>query len=52
MCCKEKLKDSITVGFLDKDIEKNLETYKEKFDIVLKNNGSFNKALDIVKVEN
>lgn len=52
MCCKEKLKDSITVGFLDKDIEKKLETYKENFDIVLTDNGSFNKVLNIVKVEN
>lgn len=52
MCCKEKLKDSVTVGFLDKDIEKNLETYKENSDIVLTENASFNNVLDIVKIEN
>lgn len=48
MCPKEKLQDTITVGFLDRDVEKNLEIYKENFDIVLIDNESFNKVLDII----
>lgn len=54
MCPKEKLQDTITVtvGFLDRDVEKNLETYKENFDIVLTDNESFNKVLDIITIKN
>jgi|TARA_Y100000034_G_scaffold70521_1_gene85079 5'-nucleotidase len=32
----------ITIGFLNEDIEKNLEEYKKNFDIVITNDGDFN----------
>ncbi len=35
MISEDKLNKTITVGFLDKKIEENLELYKSKFDIVL-----------------
>ena len=41
MVKKEKLKETITVGFLDKKIEQNLELYKSTFDVVLTNNASY-----------
>lgn len=40
--------NSLTVGFLDKKIEQNLELYKATFDIVLSDNASFKEAEEII----
>jgi len=52
MVSQDKLKDTITIGFLDEDkgIEKNLEKYKSNFDIVLTNNSSFEDVIKILKI--
>ncbi len=47
MVMKDKLKKTITVGFLDQKIEENLELYKSTFDIVLTDNASFKEIEDI-----
>ena len=52
MVPKGNMQNTITVGFLDKDIEKNFNKYKDHFDIVLTNNASFNDVLDIINIEN
>lgn len=51
MVSKDKLNSTITVGFLDKKIEENLELYKSTFDIVLTDNSSFKEIEDIIKLE-
>ena len=51
MISKDKLNSTITVGFLDKKIEENLELYKSTFDIVLTDNSSFKEIEDIIKLE-
>lgn len=48
MVTKEKLKDTVTIGFLEKNIEANLEKYKKTFDIVLTNQASFKQVLEII----
>lgn len=52
MVSQDKLKDTITIGFLDEDkgIEKNLEKYNSNFDIVLTNNSSFKDVIKILKI--
>lgn len=49
MVSKEKLNHTITIGFLEKDIEANLEKYNKTFDIVLTNHASFNDVLEIIE---
>ena len=52
MISEEKIKNAITVGFLDENIEENLKYFNKKFDIVLTSNGTFydvNKILNIYK---
>lgn len=44
MVSKDKLNKTITVGFLDKKVEQNLELYKSTFDIVLTYNASFKEV--------
>ncbi len=51
MVSKDKLNSTITVGFLDKKIEENLELYKSTFDIVLTDNANFKEIEDIIKLE-
>lgn len=51
MASKDKLNTTITVGFLDKKIEENLELYKSTFDIVLTDNANFKEIEDIIKLE-
>ena len=51
MVSKDKLNTTITVGFLDKKIGKNLELYKSTFDIVLTDNANFKEIEDIIKLE-
>ena len=48
MVVQDKLDDTITVGFLDKKIEENLEEYKKQFDVVLTNNSSFSELNQIL----
>ena len=48
MVTKEKLEQTITVGFLDKKIEQELELYKSTFDIVLTDNASFKEVEDFL----
>ena len=49
MANKEKLSNTITFGFLDANIEQNLEVYKNNFDVVLTDDNNFN---DIIKILN
>ena len=51
MVTKTRLNNTITVGFLDKKIEENLELYKSTFDIVLTENASFIE-IDNIIIEN
>ncbi len=39
---------TLTIGFLDHNIENNLETYNNNFDIVLADNENFNAVMDIL----
>ena len=48
MVSKEKLNHTVTIGFLDGDIEANLEKYNKTFDIVLTNQASFQEVLEIL----
>ena len=48
MVSKEKLNHIVTIGFLDGDIEANLEKYNKTFDIVLTNQASFQEVLEIL----
>jgi len=49
MMDKEKLKHTLTFGFLDIQIEENLKRYQENFDVVLTEIGDFNDVKDILK---
>ncbi len=49
MINKEKLQNTLTFGFLDENVEQNLERYKENFDIVLTENDNFNTVRNILK---
>lgn len=48
MINKEKIPSTLTFGFLDENVQKNLEKYKENFDIVLTENDDFNTVRDIL----
>ena len=52
MIQQDKLKNTITFGFLDEDkgIEQNLEKYNSNFDVVLTNNSSFEDVIKILKI--
>lgn len=52
MVSEEKLSSTITVGFLDQKIEKNMEVYRNTFDIVLTDHSSFNEVDEIIQVKN
>lgn len=45
---KEKLHRTLTIGFLDYNVNTNLDIYNEKFDIVLAGEESFNKIREIL----
>lgn len=49
MIDKKKLQNTLTFGFLDENIEQNLERYKNNFDIVLTKNDDFNTIRNIIK---
>ena len=42
----DKEKDALKFGFLDDKIEENLEFYKQVYDVVIKNEGSFDYVLN------
>lgn len=46
----DKEKDALKFGFLDDKIEKNLEFYKQVYDVVIKDEGSFDYILNIIKI--
>lgn len=48
MVTKEKLENTITVGFLNQEMEGNLKLYQKTFDIVLANNASFEELEEIL----
>ena len=50
MISEEKIKNAITVGFLDEKIDENLELYNKGFDIVLTNQSTFNDVNNILKI--
>lgn len=45
---QNRLKNTITVGFLDKKITENLKVYQENFDIVLTDNSSYRELSEIL----
>ena len=46
---KENLERTLTIGFLDENIEEGLEKYNKNFDIVLTNNSNFNDIKNVLK---
>ncbi|MBQ2917274.1 MAG: haloacid dehalogenase-like hydrolase [Clostridia bacterium] len=50
MANEEKLSDTITFGFLDANVEQNLETYKSNFDVVLTDDNGFNDVINILNI--
>ncbi len=49
MISKEKLETTLTFGFLDENIEKNLEKFNNNFDIVLTENSDFEDVMEVLK---
>lgn len=47
---EERLDDTLTIGFLDVNIEQNLEEYNNKFDIVLTKNSNFFDVKNILNI--
>ena len=47
MVSKDDLYRTLSFGFLEKNVEANLESYKDAFDIVLTGNASFDDAISI-----
>jgi len=43
------LETEIKIGFLNSDVEKNLDHYKEVYDVVILNDGSFEFVDDLLK---
>ena len=50
MITKEQEKNAVTVGFLEENIEGNLEIFNKSFDIVISNNGSFKDLMKILNL--
>ena len=49
----EKLRNkTLAIGFLDKNIEENIDVYNKKFDIVLTNNETFETINELIREEN
>lgn len=49
MVDKEKILDTLTIGFLDNNVEQNLEKYNNNFDIVLTEGETFESVRDLLK---
>lgn len=52
MIPKDKINSALKIGFLEDKIEENRPYYKEKFDVVLEKNGSFDKLANILQILN
>jgi len=50
MANEEKLSNTITFGFLDANVEQNLEAYKNNFDIVITDDNNFNDVIKILNI--
>jgi len=50
MIPKEKEENALKFGFLDHKIDENLKYYKEAYDVVIRDEGSFKCVLDIIKL--
>lgn len=50
MANKEKLSNTITFGFLDANVEQNLQAYKDNFDAVLTDDNNFNDVIKILNI--
>ena len=50
MANKEKLSNTITFGFLDANVEQNIERYNNNFDIVLTDDNNFNDVIKILNI--
>lgn len=50
MVPKEKEENTLKFGFLDHKIEENTNIYREVYDVVIKNEGSFKSVLEIIKL--
>lgn len=50
MTDKENLQHTLTIGFLDENIEQNLEKYNNNFDIVLTEYSNFNDVKNILNI--
>ena len=50
MIDKEKLENTLTFGFLDANIEQNLERYKESFDVILTEGNDFKDVKNILNI--
>lgn len=50
MINKENLENTLTIGFLDENIEQNLEKYNNNFDIVLTENSNFKDVKNILNI--
>jgi len=49
MICGIDHQNSISIGFLNSDVDKKLDVYKNTFDIVITNDGSFDQVLELLK---
>jgi 5'-nucleotidase len=49
MANMEKVSTTITFGFLDANVEQNLEEFNKNFDVVLTDNEDFNSIKDVLK---
>ncbi len=47
---KDNLSKTLTIGFLDENIEESIEKYNDNFDIVLTNNSSFDEIKNILNI--
>lgn len=50
MVSEDKIKNTITIGFLDEKIEESLEDFNKNFDIVLSDGGTFEEVNNILKI--
>lgn len=51
MVPKEKENNTLKFGFLDHKIDENLKYYKQAYDVVIKDEGSFKNVFDIIKIK-
>lgn len=49
MVPKSDLYRTLSFGFLEKNVETNLKSYQDAFDVVLTDNASFDDAMDVLK---